>query len=403
MKNPSKNTSEETERKKRRIEGLPYNSDIIELGIQLELTPYERFLLLVLRGSIHEENKICWKTELTLAKEMGCSRSTISRVLKRLRGKDIIAIDKKRKRMGFENNIYSFNFPWVNYIPATQAGASKSDKDLRPDDTDICIQENQEYASERHFNRIKGNRIKKKEQRQQINEEEDQQPFLKDKKQSASIHEDEIILDRFYPKKIPPAIDLMTFYNGGKVDLEEYLIPFRGQRGELIEKYGHDYSKPLEIFFEEQIKEFYETVIRLHWNTNANEKPGKGFEKTFARACRAGVMYRCGFHPRSREQIMAEKEEDARSETERLKQDQGKERREREKEEDKDLIRKIEGYPDLLKYLYLSGGYPGEVKIEPYLKTIKDKLCELQKKYPGENMAISCKKENQIIESDFNG
>jgi hypothetical protein len=58
------------------LPGLPYPSEIIALGIKVNLSNHARHLLHVLRAAMNSENLNleCWKSEKTLALEMGVSR-----------------------------------------------------------------------------------------------------------------------------------------------------------------------------------------------------------------------------------------------------------------------------------------------------------------------------------------
>ncbi len=109
--------------------------------------------------------------------------------------------------------------------------------------------------------------------------------------------ENKVLLKFFYKGRIPMQGDLTKRHKSGKaINLEPYFSPFRGQRKELFEAFGEDFSEPLDYGFEKAIEDFYETIIRLHWNRKA-QPPTAGFRLTVQRACRAGVMYRCGFNP----------------------------------------------------------------------------------------------------------
>ena len=51
--------------------GLPYHSEIIQIGIEKNLSLYEVLLLHTLRASMRKGNTSNWRKHRTLAKEMG--------------------------------------------------------------------------------------------------------------------------------------------------------------------------------------------------------------------------------------------------------------------------------------------------------------------------------------------
>ena len=87
-------------RKESGVPGLPYNSEIIAFGQAEGLSPYEVFLLLVLRSSMNPTNLTCWKSERTLSNEMRCSQSTVKRSVKSLRRKGILNIKSGHETKG---------------------------------------------------------------------------------------------------------------------------------------------------------------------------------------------------------------------------------------------------------------------------------------------------------------
>lgn len=112
---PKKSKEKLEEKKKSGIPGLPFSSEIAELGKELKLSEHEVFLLVWLCAAMNEktENKSCWKSEATLADEMRCSRQMITRAVNHLREKGLITVGKLGERKGFiQRNIYSINYPW---------------------------------------------------------------------------------------------------------------------------------------------------------------------------------------------------------------------------------------------------------------------------------------------------
>jgi len=181
----SKNRATKTrskEKKGRVIPGLPYPSEIIDFAKQANLSPHERHLLHCLRAAMHRKNLTCWKRQDTLAREMGASRSTVSRAIKGLKEKGIITIGKMEKKVGFDNNIYSINYPWRRSIGGTQTCVAREDKHTYQVDTRICTPEEHIPVSEGNSNKSRVNALNRISPHQQGKEQEDDSIFPISKK-----------------------------------------------------------------------------------------------------------------------------------------------------------------------------------------------------------------------------
>jgi DNA-binding transcriptional MocR family regulator len=93
------------------LPGLPLDSEITSMAQQIGLSMPERFLIFRLRSSMNAKNLVCWKSEQTLAEEMGCSRKTVVRAVEKLNQRGLITVAKRKTQSG-EVNEYRLNFPW---------------------------------------------------------------------------------------------------------------------------------------------------------------------------------------------------------------------------------------------------------------------------------------------------
>ena len=103
--------------RKSKIRGFPYPSEIIELRKGLQLSMYEVLLLHTLKAAMNPKNTICWRTQETLAEEMGCSRYTVMRAGNSLKDRGIIEVTQEASRRkhgqaSFEHNVYRLLSPW---------------------------------------------------------------------------------------------------------------------------------------------------------------------------------------------------------------------------------------------------------------------------------------------------
>jgi hypothetical protein len=99
---------------KKVIPGLPFNSNIVELGIKENLSTSEVLLLLILRMRMRDKNLTCWPSQKTLAEEARVSEKWIRVMIKKLENKNIIKVRKRQKKSRYGNNSheYQFVFPW---------------------------------------------------------------------------------------------------------------------------------------------------------------------------------------------------------------------------------------------------------------------------------------------------
>ena len=160
-------------------------------------------------------------------------------------------------------------------------------------------------------------------------------------------------VNRIYGNMVPPACDLRDNY--AKIDLEKYIRPFTGKGSDVKKRFKKDLDKSCADWFEGQLNDFADEVISLHWSKKASDKPGIGFKKSFCRAARAGVLYRCGFQPKTPEQLEAERLQWEKERLTREKEEE-RERMERKKQAAKNrkLIDLIAKQP-VKEYLQLTG------------------------------------------------
>ena len=98
-----------------KIQGLPYNSDLTALAVELDLHTTERHLLYLLRSKMNGKQKSCWPSQKQLATEIGISERQVKRLIQSLTRKKIISIGKRKKNKKYKihnQNEYQFIFPW---------------------------------------------------------------------------------------------------------------------------------------------------------------------------------------------------------------------------------------------------------------------------------------------------
>jgi hypothetical protein len=99
---------------RREIPGLPLFGDIVKLGKDLKLSIYERDFLMILRNSMNQQNRSCWKSLRTLAEDIRCSLRTAVEARKSLENKGLIQVGKREGWHGrFALNEYRIIFPWT--------------------------------------------------------------------------------------------------------------------------------------------------------------------------------------------------------------------------------------------------------------------------------------------------
>jgi hypothetical protein len=354
---------------------------------------------------MNEKNLSCWKSQVRLASEMGLSRSSVCKAIQSLQKKNIIMVKKKTRKVGFDSNEYSFRYPWDKSICDNIATARKRNKGMSPKNTNACMLDIHMYVGENDTNKSSRNELKESNHLQYSGVDDDcafkhqpADPLAIDNEGEFSgkdIAEDFVLppgsppvaaksdLQCCYGRWIPASIDLTHSSRGRRIDLMMYIAPFRLKRELLQEKYGKDYDIPQEKLWEDQCHDYYEKVINTHWNQKG-EKPLGGFEKIFKRACRAGVMYRCGFRPKSLDIIEAENKEKLRCKEERIlneKKRLKKELKEKEKRKlmaEKDLKLQNLIYQDESLYLYLINKQLISEKGDMCLDEIKNHIREIR-------------------------
>jgi len=344
-------------RKKTRIVGLPYPSDIGDLATKGNLGSYEILLLHELRAAMNSKNRMCWRAQYTLSKRMGCSIDSVKRAVRSLREKGYIQI-KKRGKGNLYRLIFDKNGNWAEGHLKKEMPQSDSGQQL---DKDSAEPLNSETKSYEHLGQVafsssnKTRRVKQSKRMKSSSipkNEEDLILFYRydDKKNNASPSTEDLTgraekefdtgnrdlniindescdkaggtdksqdstgkylseadIAKFYgSKNIPPSVHLnkRRYHGRGKdrYDLQKYIWPFTGYKKDLMETCGTDYSGPPPFeTWEEQFDIYYDQVIERHWDPYSNS-PGQGFKKAFRRAAIAGVLWRCGFRPVTPEQ-----------------------------------------------------------------------------------------------------
>jgi hypothetical protein len=153
--------------------GLPYPSDIFEVTQRRKLTSRESLLLHVLTGYMNRHNRLCWASEETLGKEMGCSRTTVNKTVQSLRRKGLIIVRKVSmgKGMGFPHNIYSIVFPWLESGAEPGSNVSRNDKRVSTKSSHVCTGSEHTYVKEFDSNQSK--RIIKRNSQHQYGQNDD--------------------------------------------------------------------------------------------------------------------------------------------------------------------------------------------------------------------------------------
>ncbi|NOR25450.1 MAG: HTH domain-containing protein [Desulforhopalus sp.] len=256
-------------------------------------------MLHLLRSSMNRQNRVCWKSEKRLAEEMGCHEKTVCRAVKNLRAKGILLVSKRGRKRANNHNEYRFNYDGNEFKTDSKTifksdSQSQSKRTLSPQSTSKTDSESIEYSNR------KGNIAK--ESSSGPEDDLPQKNLSQDQEDQGELPECDFIHDR-------------------GIDLHKYVRVFS--------KLKH-LDKPGEPWFEEQLEDFYKQAVRQNWNHEA-DPPRAGFKKIFFRAGRAGALARCGFRPRTPEELEAE-----RVERERLAAE--KQQREWRKEKERKII-----------------------------------------------------------------
>lgn len=315
--------------------GLPYPSEISEETKSGRLTSRESFVLHVLRGSMNQKNRSCWKTGMTLAAEMNCARSSVTKAIASLKLKGFLKISKRKSKtkIGFDRNEYRIVFPWPEELSDASCMAHTKSTCVAAKKANVCSPGEHIQGRVTSSNISKRNRSIKNNQHQYAGDDETffnttpkrnhQQKILSKKftyeKSGLSGSQREFVSDphgfpkcgeerlrQFYGANVPPAVELLNESRG--FDLHPYVRPFGGKGKDLIEEYGVDFDLHFEAWVECDMENFYEKVISALWLDYYREQPHGGFKKVFLRAMRAGVMYRTGFRLKSRKEIELEQQ-----------------------------------------------------------------------------------------------
>ena len=129
------------------------------------------------------------------------------------------------------------------------------------------------------------------------------------------------------------------------MNLWDYVGPFRGKASELAARFGDSFDARLTPDMERQAKEFCREAVSSHYKS-----AGTGFEVIFLRACRAGVMHRCGLNLRSSEEIEAERIGDETSERKRRARKKLEEERERSQRKKEAGLLELIHHPEVVRF-----------------------------------------------------
>ena len=187
------------------IPGLPYDSEIIQKSIELNLMPSERLLLLRLRAYMFDKNTKkkrrrqawCWPSQAKLAREIGISRRQVITLIQKLAEMNMIEVTTRNpngKGLGNHHNEYRIIYPWK----PTQTGPVKSELTSHLTDfkSEVCDTSKVKFATSKsevcdilkvksvHTNK-RGNKIENKSSslKKKIDEED---PHLNFSKKSAA-------------------------------------------------------------------------------------------------------------------------------------------------------------------------------------------------------------------------
>jgi hypothetical protein len=354
----NKNHSET--RSKKIVPSLPFNSEIIKLGIKENLSTSEVLLLFVLRTKMNEKNKKCWPSQKTLAEQVRVTDKWIRSRIKKFKKMGILQVNKRKKRNRYGNNSYEYRFvyPWkikdsanLYYkeketepeftFPIKEELSSPIKAELSSQQTGGQFQVNPEPSSYQPGSQFLSTRNSVPENKEgnkdmnkpveinssSINQEPDDEASkaLEKPLTSHQIEHDcsmdldhsneEVIYDSSafevsappLPRKLKRG-DLKKYY-ASKVpkarDLNEHSNGYINlskyvapfRKGSIcIECFGSDFSQRMPNWWERQFEDYYERAIKLHWD-HTSYSPGEGFKTQFRRACVAGVMARNGFNP----------------------------------------------------------------------------------------------------------
>jgi hypothetical protein len=375
------------------IQGLPFPSDIITIAQERKLNNWECHLLHTLRAAMNPKNRECWRSEKTLASEMRCSRFSVMRAVRGLTKEELITVGTKKTKNGTVH-CYSINFPWKRKEEVCCSQQQTHEEGMLPTATKVCCSQQQGYVADSNLNKViekkqvSSLRIKKENPRQ-ANPDDDrgfssfQKKRFSEKTQTPKPDEKstpeqsqavervssapppatEEQLKQVYGNRIPTETNLR--YRSEHVDLSAYVRPFAEKRSVLFESMGRDLDTPFEEWWEEEAQKFYEAAIDANWNPDSVEKPRAGFRKAFLRACRAGVMFRAGFDPKTPAERDAEERAWEREQAERQEQEEREAEALRIREErDRNLLQFVEDHEEVSAYLSETGVsmVPGKVR-----------------------------------------
>ena len=295
-----------------KVQGLPFPSDIIQLGRVLELTTSERMFLVALRASMNDKNKSCWKSQQTLADEIGCGTRQVRRIINRLEGLEIITIEAQRKtnrRHGNNTYVYRFNYPWPGVKADICDTLKRTFATPKRTKADICDSQSGHPCPP---NSTKGKKQRKENRSSSIGSDDDSRTSSQGEAETRKIGEPASLdqIRKWYGVlfKDRSSISLDDFHDmmkekDGRVNLGRLVTPFR---------FWQEYKCPGPDWYDQALEDFVERFIKENWNPKAEEDRGGMFE-LLRRAGPAGVLGHFGFAPRSPEEKQAEAEEKARA------------------------------------------------------------------------------------------
>ncbi len=302
-----------------------YPSDLLKLGMLLELSSLAVFLSLVLLAAMNFKtgNLTCWKSLNKLAKEMRCHKRSVQRAVKELESKKIIAVGKKRTgKGGLENNTYKFLLTdkdittirawrpyaysqhdhihivrkslslWSQCLSNITRGINKEIKPSINQADGSTFSNISEGHQANSSEEISISDADKDVDNDADNDAEDTDGVdaFDSEECAAGGHAHEVPylsveeLKKLYGNKIKP-VDLTR--GRSKISLKKIIAPFYERQ---------DLDKELSPWFEKWVKKYIDDVLREHWAKNVPMNTG-GMEHLLKRFCRSGAAEHFGFDP----------------------------------------------------------------------------------------------------------
>ena len=327
-------------------------SSVFKRAKELKLKPSQRLVLTALFKYLGRKD-FCWPTQRMLAEDTGLCTRQIRRILEKLASVGVIERDKRRTTgRACGNNAYEYRLA-LSQSSETKADISDQTKadicdsqsgHLKHSKADICdsqsghlrhskVPEKQasseragaEYISNISINQsinqsakndglMTDEKIKEKIPREKTASkdvdslawnEEDVSPM---ETENGNFEPPPGAPPRLTSEKIkgifggpaPRPVNLLDCPERD-IDLSGLVASFKKEVEVFLETIGFNPDIPQAEWFEKALKEFFEQVIKIHWNRKS-KPPGAPFRRLFYRAGRSGLLYAYGFHPLNPEQ-----------------------------------------------------------------------------------------------------